>query len=119
MTLDQMLDQHIQNLEEINSRVEAIPQTNKNTVHARWTVYELFVKAWMAYHNAANSVDGHLPPGHLNYKINRMAVQAGREAMNQYVHQDVIQDVIRKNDWKTWTKWQNAKREALRRLNQE
>lgn len=80
--------------------------------------YELFVKAWMAYHEAAHYIDGHLPPGHPDQsRIGHIAVRAGKDAMNRYVHESVIMDVMKKNDWKTWTKWQNAKLEALRRLN--
>jgi len=79
--------------------------------------YELFVRAWMAYHTAAHEVDGHLPPGHPDQaRIGHYAVKAGWEAMEKHLHLQEIQEMIRKNDWIGYNKWQSAKLEALRRL---
>lgn len=79
--------------------------------------YELFVKAWMAYHEAAHKIDGHLPPRHPDQaKLGNYAVRAGKEAMEKCVPHDVIQEIIRSNDYVNYHKWQSAKLEALRRL---
>jgi hypothetical protein len=79
--------------------------------------FDLFVRAWMAYHEAAHAVDGHLPPGHPSQReLGHYAVRAGKEAMAKHIHQSVIQTAIAKNDWVTHNIWNAAKLEALRRL---
>lgn len=79
--------------------------------------YELFVRAWTAYHEAAHRVDGHLPPGHPDQaKLGHLAVRAGHEAMARHVPREVILDIIRRDDAVSYAKWQQAKLEALRRL---
>ena len=79
--------------------------------------YELFVRAWTAYHETAHRIDGHIPPGHPDQgRLGHLAVRAGKEAMAKHIHPSVIQDAMRNNDWRTYHKWQHAKLEALRRL---
>lgn len=85
-----------------------------NIVHD-YTEYDLFVKAWMAYHEAANLVDGHLPPGHRDQaKLGHLAVQAGLEAMKNIVGFASVNPFKKdSNEYKTW---QSAKFAALRRI---
>lgn len=77
--------------------------------------YELFVKAWMAYHRAANEVDGHLPPGHPEQRVlGRLAVNAGSEAMRNFLSSEQVTRI--RNDVISYKRWNEAKMESLRRL---
>lgn len=91
-------------------------------IHGEWKTdheYEEFVRGWMAYHVAADEVDGHLPPGHPDqYKLTKYAVRAGWEAMNRvlgFAGSNPFMGGLMKNVERA-TKWQNAKLESLRRL---
>lgn len=77
--------------------------------------YEFFVRAWMAYHKAADKFDGHIisPKNKQEYELVRMAIGAGTNAMNQ-----VFRDHGHTLDifWKQDKRWKSANLEALRRL---
>lgn len=76
-------------------------------------IYECFVEAWIAYHKAADEVDGHLPLG--DRSLNRYAILAGNSAMKKYmdsmglpIPSSLFDDDV--------TDWNRAKLEALRRI---
>lgn len=78
--------------------------------------YERYVKAWTAYYDAADAIDGHIPPGHPSQaRLGKEAVEAGKAAMAIYVPHEHIWAAIKGNDIVTHNKWQQAKSEAQRR----
>lgn len=81
--------------------------------------FEHYVRAWMAYHEAAEKVDGAFgpcPPA----KFRTMAVRAGWEAMSKVFPLDARPSLVVNNpSCETYAKWNHAKLEALRRLNYE
>lgn len=79
--------------------------------------FEFFVKAWTAYHEAADRVDGGFPFAYpFRSKFTHLAVKAGREAMAQIIHRDEVSRIMRRTDPVRYKKWQSAKLEALRRM---
>lgn len=80
---------------------------------------EDFVKAWMIYHQTAEEIDGpHFYPNQRNIPAyaKNLAVRLGATAMHRYMRDG---DIIKPNaidDPEGWEKWQEAKKEALRRL---
>ncbi len=76
----------------------------------QWSVDEVFeeyVAAWMAYHKAADEVDGHVYRP--DPKLLMLAVNAGLEAMRQISPgANLFNDID--------PRWQAAKMEALRRM---
>lgn len=103
-----------------SNRIAEDPATYKREYLGHFVTddeFELFVRAWMAYHEAANRIDGHLKPGDPDQgKLGHLAVSAGHEAMAKHIDPRVIRHAIQVNDYVTYHKWQSAKLEALRRL---
>ncbi len=70
--------------------------------------WKIYVLAWRAFHEAANLVDGHLPPWEMTPESSNLAVAAGVHAMDTVLqHAGKI-----KPNWND-KKWQKAKRVAL------
>lgn len=77
--------------------------------------FEAYVDSWMAYHRAANEVDGHIkvPRTHEEYALCHLAVCRGAHAQKSFlINAGIEYKASRRNDFK----WQKAKIEALRRL---
>lgn len=69
--------------------------------------FELAVAGWVAYHNAADRIDGHIRDYRQNPKLVGDAVRAGFRAMRETVGEHRVR----------WVKAQTgAKLEALRRI---
>lgn len=75
--------------------------------------FELWVRAWMAYHQATDRVDGHIiqPRSKEEYELRRRAIRAGEYAMSE-----VFDDQHYKMDERRGNISLKAKLEALRRL---
>lgn len=72
-------------------------------------LYEAYLQAWIAYHKAADTIDGHLPPGHSNQvRLGRLAVTEGTKAMHKIIPYANLSGFNMGDDW------HRAKLEALR-----
>ncbi len=85
-------------------------------VHGRWEPDEkdtAAVKAWMAYHSAADAIDGHIraPATRDEFELCRRAAAAGRRA--QLLTLEILGVKEREIPLDVWNR---AKLEALRRL---
>lgn len=76
-------------------------------------LYEVLVEAWMAYHKAADKIDGHIryPRDSYERRLVRMAAVAGTQARREVLEKAGIPRHKIDKD-----KWNRAKLEALRRL---
>ena len=80
--------------------------------------YEHYVLAWMAYHRATNAIDGQFIPGSPDQRrVGHLAVRAGLEAMGMVFPLDARPSLVANDpSIESYTKWNSAKLEALRRL---
>ena len=75
--------------------------------------YQLYVDAWLAYHRAAQEVDGHIrrPWSSEDHKLIALAVKAGIHAQRMFLLRNGFTYSLIEPK-----KWQQAKMEALRIL---
>ena len=73
--------------------------------------HEAYIQCWVAYHEAANSIDGHIktPNNLYEVKLCRYATRLGFSAMNNMKEKLQLINIDKE-------KWRSAKLEALRRL---
>ncbi len=80
--------------------------------------YELYVQAWEVYHKTADQIDGHIkyPITKDEYNLTRVAGKSAIKAQEDFMYMMGILKPCPKSSPESWKKWQQAKLEALRRL---
>ena len=80
-------------------------------------LYELYVKAWMVYHQTAHEIDGHIenPVTAAEWATTVRAMRTAVKAQTDFL---LANCMIRPTSQErtTYKKWNAAKQEALRRL---
>lgn len=81
-------------------------------------LFELYVKAWIVYHETANQIDGHIKKPRTTHEW-VLVVRAMREATRAQARFMFLMGMIRPtklDNPEAYDKWNAAKLEALRRL---
>lgn len=82
------------------------------------SLYEAYVGAWMAYHYAANQIDGDIdiPQSSGDRGLINKAVSVGILSMEIYLSGRDMHKPRQEDEPEMWKLWQSAKLESLRRL---